>query len=263
MTIGARRMIEPLPALCGSVRGSGALLRAVCHTLPTMLTSSLSRSACASQCRPVPSAAGGKGDEPMPEETMDERVTNLEKLAETLAPLPQEMKALTGRVVEVEGRLGTVESQIVQLRTDTNDGFSAIRGEMSDMEGRLRGDMSTVKTELRGDMGTMKTQLRDDMATMKTELRGEMATMKTELRGEMATMKTELRGEMATMKSELRGDMTTMKTELREDIAELGRETADRFLRLGNDMRTLFEEHVGRRKVIAEGNPARDPTPGA
>ena len=76
--------------------------------------------------------------------TMDERVTDLEKLAESLAPLPARMKAVEGRLDDVDRRLGgvetrlggvetrlkTVESQIVQLRTETRVGFSTARREM-------------------------------------------------------------------------------------------------------------------------------------
>ena len=76
---------------------------------------------------------------------MDERVTDLEKLAESLAPLPARMGAVEGRlgVVEtrlgiVETRLGTVESQIVQLRTEMRVEFSAVR--------RDGGRLSAVRT---------------------------------------------------------------------------------------------------------------------
>ena len=69
--------------------------------------------------------------------TMDERVTDLEKLAESLAPLPVRMEAVEGRLGVVEKRLGTVEtrlstveSQIVQLRTEMRVGFSTVRREM-------------------------------------------------------------------------------------------------------------------------------------
>ncbi len=65
--------------------------------------------------------------------TMDERVTDLEKLAESLAPLPVRMEAVEGRLGDVdmrlgavETRLGTVESQIVQLRTEMRVEFSAV-----------------------------------------------------------------------------------------------------------------------------------------
>jgi len=62
--------------------------------------------------------------------TMDERVTDLKRLAESLAPLPARMEAVEGRLGVVETRLGTVESQIVQLRTEMGVGFSTVRREM-------------------------------------------------------------------------------------------------------------------------------------
>ncbi len=68
---------------------------------------------------------------------MDERVTNLEKLAESLAPLPERMRAVESRLGTVETRLSivetrltTVESQILQHRTETRVGFSTVRREM-------------------------------------------------------------------------------------------------------------------------------------
>lgn len=122
----------------------------------------------------------------MSEQTMDERVGNLEKLAQTLAPLPAQVAQLDHRVADVESRLGNVESQIVQLRTEMGDEFSAVRKEMSEM-----------------NLG------------------------------------------------------------LQEDIASLGRDTAAGFLRAGVEMRALFEEHLGRRAVIAEGNPTPDEPPSA
>ena len=110
-------------------------------------------------------------------ETLEKRVEELEKTVNSLQSLPAAVKDLTLRT-------GRVELQIVQLRTDMNDGFSAIRGEMGET-----------------------------------------------------------------------------KSELREDIAALGRETAAGFLRAGVEMRALFEEHLGRRAVIAEGNPTPDEPP--
>ena len=88
--------------------------------------------------------------------TMDERVEDLEKLAQTLAPLPAEVRQLSHRMVSVESRLGgvesrlgsvesrvgTVESQIVQLRTDMTDGFSAIRSELHEDIAGLGRDMA-------------------------------------------------------------------------------------------------------------------------
>ena len=75
--------------------------------------------------------------------TMEERVTNLEKLAETLVPLPEEVRGLKVRV-------GAVESQIVQLRTDMNVEFSAVRGEMAGMKDELREDIAALGRETAG-----------------------------------------------------------------------------------------------------------------
>jgi phosphoglycerate-specific signal transduction histidine kinase len=72
--------------------------------------------------------------------TLDERVTDLEKLAQTLAPLPEEVRGLKVRVA-------AVESQIVHLRTDMNVEFSAIRGEMAAMKDELREDIVALGRE--------------------------------------------------------------------------------------------------------------------
>ena len=57
--------------------------------------------------------------------TIEERVETLENDMDPLRQLPAKVDDLGKRVSGVESRLTTVESQIVQLRTDMNDGFSA------------------------------------------------------------------------------------------------------------------------------------------
>jgi hypothetical protein len=54
-----------------------------------------------------------------------ERVEKLEKTLESLAGIPDRMTA-------VEDRVGSLELQIVQLRTEMKEGFSALRGELGD-----------------------------------------------------------------------------------------------------------------------------------
>ena len=83
----------------------------------------------------------------------------------------------------------------------------------------------------------------------------QIVQLRTEMRAEFSAV----RGEMADMGSGLRGEIA----QVREDIAALGRETAARFLAFGDEMRMLFEESLGRRKVIAEGNPPPDAPPPA
>lgn len=121
----------------------------------------------------------------MNEKTIVERVETLENQMELLKELPAKVDQLGKEVGSLTLRVAGVESQIVQLRADMTDEFSAIRGE-------------------------------------------------------------------------LKGGLQAVRTELREDIASLGRETAAGFLRAGVEMRALFEEHLGRRAVIAEGNPTPD-----
>jgi DNA anti-recombination protein RmuC len=154
------------------------------------------------------------------------RVDTLEKQVSLLLQLPAQVADLTERVAGVE-------SQVLQLRHEMRDGFSAIRSELGSR-------IEAVDTGLRGELAS-KTELRDEMASLKTELRGEMASIKTELRGEMASMKTELRGEMA-----------SMKTELREDIAALGRETVGLFDAAQRNARILHEEVLDRLKALGE-----------
>jgi hypothetical protein len=47
-------------------------------------------------------------------------------------PLPAEVRQLGERMGGVEGRLTGVESQIVQLRLEMADGFSAVKAEFRD-----------------------------------------------------------------------------------------------------------------------------------
>jgi hypothetical protein len=55
-----------------------------------------------------------------------ERVEKLEKAFKSLAEMPRQMTDLQGRVGRLEVRVTSVELQIVQLRTEMRDGFSAV-----------------------------------------------------------------------------------------------------------------------------------------
>jgi hypothetical protein len=103
---------------------------------------------------------------------MDERVPNLEKLAESLAPVPAEMGRLAERTTAGEGRLDSLESQIVQLRADMKAEFSAVRGAMTGMKGELRGEMAAMKTELREDIAAQGREMAAGFLKVDGELRG-------------------------------------------------------------------------------------------
>lgn len=58
---------------------------------------------------------------------LEQRVAVLEEQMRTLKDLPE--------------HVGAVESQILQLRTEMKDGFSAVRGEMRELRDELREDI--------------------------------------------------------------------------------------------------------------------------
>jgi predicted nuclease with TOPRIM domain len=151
----------------------------------------------------------------MPEATPTERIRILEQRVAGLESLP--------------GRVTAVERQIVQLREEMRDGFSAIRQEMTSEVGGLRGEFGELRGEfgeLRGEFG----ELRGEVG----ELRGEVG----ELRGEVG----ELRGEV----DELRDKVDKVRGELRAEI-RAGDEETRRF------MRVLHEEVIARIAAIGEG----------
>ena len=60
----------------------------------------------------------------MADERVLERVEELEKAFKSLATLP-------GKVSDLEGRVGSLELQIAQLRTEVTGGFSAFHQELA------------------------------------------------------------------------------------------------------------------------------------
>ena len=100
----------------------------------------------------------------------EDRVKKLEKALESLAEVPRQLTGLGDRVEGLADRVTKVESQIVQLRTDTRDGFTAVlevvdssskatqklyddgRDEMRKLFGDLKGELKCEK-----DFGKMRT----------------------------------------------------------------------------------------------------------
>jgi hypothetical protein len=148
-----------------------------------------------------------------------ERVENLEKTVTALARLP-------GEVSQLSLRVGTMESQIVQLRTEMKDEFSAVRGELVAMRGELRGELDEhwgVLAELRGGLAEVRGGL--------AEGRVELADTRDNLLGVIES------GSQATQQ---------MFNEVREDIRTFRQETNSRFDGLGTQMRVLHEDVIER-----------------
>ena len=104
--------------------------------------------------------------------TMDERVTTLEKLAETLAPLPGEVAGLTVRMGAVESRLTAVELQQLQLRAEMHAEFLAVRQEMARREdiAAVRGEIAAQGRELAGHFVNLRTELGTQMRVLYEDL---------------------------------------------------------------------------------------------
>ena len=152
----------------------------------------------------------------MPDELLSDRVEHLEKTVEGLQRLPADVAALGERV-------GSVETQILQLRTEMHVEFSDVRSEM-----------------------------RTEFAAVRSEMQAGLASVKTELRQEIA----ELRGEMHEGFASSRDDMLLGLANVTSELGRQIRETAEEGKR---HSRMLFEEVLGRIATLGEH---RDASPG-
>ena len=155
----------------------------------------------------------------MPRQTLERRVDSLEQRVTSLEALP--------------GRMDRLELQIVQLRAEMRDEFSAIRGGIQAGDGETR---RVLREEIRvGDEETRRV-LREEIRVGDEETR--------------RVLRDEIRA----------GDEETRQV-LRDEI----RETTDRlFDRVSVKIdeahtrsRVLFEEALSRIATINEGNPSR------
>jgi len=98
-------------------------------------------------------------------------------------------------------RVTAVELQIVQLRGEMRDGFSAVRqelrGEIAGMAATLRGEMASMEGRLRGEMTGMEDRLREEMAAVAGGLREEIRTGDAETRRYMRVLHEEVLARIA------------------------------------------------------------------
>ena len=100
----------------------------------------------------------------MPELTLTDRVTILERKVEDLASLP--------------ARVAAVELQILQLRDEMRLGFSAVRQDMAGLREEL---LNTIR---QGD-DAVREELHAEMLELRGELHGGMQRLNDELRAEI------------------------------------------------------------------------------
>jgi hypothetical protein len=79
-----------------------------------------------------------------------------------------EMKV--GMLEELPARMAAVEAQIVQLRTEMRDGFSAVRQETRELGGALRSQMQEQEGRLRQEMRALNEETRAEVRMLHEEV---------------------------------------------------------------------------------------------
>ena len=144
----------------------------------------------------------------MDPQTLTNRVEILERTVEELAKLPD--------------RVGALESQVSQLRTEMRVEFSAVRAEMRGLNAGVRQEMSELKDGLRQEMSELKDGLRQEMSELKDGLRQEMSELQDGLRQEMRELNEETRRELGGRIDDLGTHMRVLHEEVLSRIALLG-----------------------------------------
>jgi predicted nucleic acid-binding Zn-ribbon protein len=121
---------------------------------------------------------------------------------------------------ELPARVAGVESQIVQLREEMREAFSATRSELLEKVGGLQEQVDGLDGRLDG------------------------------LDGRLDGLHDELRAEMHGVRNDLRNEMQSSREELRAEIRDGDQATRD-------FMRMLFEHHQTNLRTIGEGTKKR------
>jgi hypothetical protein len=186
--------------------------------------------------------------------TLAERVTDLEKTIEPLRELP-------ARVTRLELRVAAVEEQVVQLRGEMRDGFSAILDVIeagSAATVRLLEETRTaIGAEIRGEMTAFRAEIRDEMTAFRAEIGGEMTAFRAEIGGEMTAFRAEIGGEMTAFRAEICGEMTAFRAEVGGEVVALRSATSDGLGSVRREMRVLHEDLIERIARIGEGSQSR------
>ena len=160
-------------------------------------------------------------------------VAELSRRVEMLEETVESLKRLPDRVGALEVRVDSLASQVLQLRTEMHDGFSAIEGRMATKD----------------DLARMATK--DDLEAMATKYN--LAQMATKDDLEVMAARYNL-ARMAT-----KDDLAQLGGELREEMSSAVREMAGFVLaterRLLERIPVLVEDVLSRIAIRNEGNP--------
>ena len=154
----------------------------------------------------------------MPDADLARRVEMLEETLRSLRELPDDVRDLKHRV-------NGVEVQVLQLRTEMRDEFSAIRSEMA----------------------------------TKTDLAEGLAAVRSEMTADLADGLASVRSEIAAAKDELREDIAGMGRDLAQIIVDNQRELTDGLRTLSDgqsQLRLMVEDVRSLIQIRSEGNPS-------
>jgi hypothetical protein len=160
-------------------------------------------------------------------------VAELSRRVEMLKETVESLKRLPDRVGALEVRVDSLASQVLQLRTEMHDGFSAIEGRMATKDDLARmatkDDLEAMATKY--NLAQMATK--DDLAVMAA--RYNLARMAT--KDDLAQLGGELREEMSIAVREMAGFVLATERRLLERIP------------------VLVEDVLSRIAIRNEGNP--------
>ncbi len=160
-------------------------------------------------------------------------VAELARRVEMLEETVESLKRLPDRVGALEVRVDSLASQVLQLRTEMHDGFSAIEGRMATKDDFARmatkDDLEAMATKY--NLAQMATK--DDLAVMAA--RYNLARMAT--KDDLAQLGGELREEMSSAVREMAGFVLATERRLLERIP------------------VLVEDVLSRIAIRNEGNP--------
>jgi hypothetical protein len=160
-------------------------------------------------------------------------VAELSRRVEMLEETVESLKRLPDRVGALEVRVDSLASQVLQLRTEMHDGFSAIEGRMATKDDLARmatkDDLEAMATKY--NLAQMATK--DDLAVMAA--RYNLARMAT--KDDLAQLGGELREEMSIAVREMAGFVLATERRLLERIP------------------VLVEDVLSRIAIRNEGNP--------
>jgi chromosome segregation ATPase len=141
---------------------------------------------------------------------------DLRRRVEMLENTVESLRQLPADVARLSRRMRRAESQILQLRTELRGEFSAIRRDMV-TKADLADGLAAVRAEMptKADLSALRVEFNDGIAGAVRELTGAIA--------------------------ETRNDLVRL---IEEQIAGAQRQT-----------KMLFEEVIGRLKIVGEGNP--------